>query len=113
QIDLLGNSTLQLTIPDTEDIRKAVPDLVVNRHVAQTPWHLFMNTRQGPLADQRIRRAISEGIDRDEFIRTMTSGEGRLGIATPDTFTPEEARQLLRYDPENAKRLVAQAGFPN
>ena len=33
--------------------------------------------------------------------------------AFPDTYTQEEIKQLLKYDPAQAKQLVAQAGYPN
>ncbi len=115
QLDMLGNSSLELSMGDVEEMKKLVPDAVIHQHSAATPWHLFVNTRVAPLGDVRIRRAMSQAIDRDEFIKVLMGGQGRWGFALlpPDTFTGEEVKQYIKYDPEASKRLVAEAGFPN
>ena len=116
QLDYLGNSSIRVSQADIDDIKKSVPNLVVNQHTLESPWHLYMNVRPGmPLNNLKLRQAITRGIDRDEFIRVLTHGKGRWGFGSslPDTFTTEEVKQLIPYDPEGAKRLVAEAGYWN
>ena len=45
----------------------------------------------------------------------FTKGKGGWSIPAgfPDSWTQEEIRRILRYDPAAAKRLVAEAGFPD
>lgn len=116
QVDYLGNSGIKVNLSDAQDLRKAIPNLGISQHGADTAWHLYLNVRPGQsLNDIRLRRAITRGIDRDEFIRVLNGGNGRwgLGAALPDTFSVEEIKQMIPYDPEGAKRLVAEAGYPN
>lgn len=69
---------------------------------------------RNPLKDQRVRRALSLAIDRDaEVARVME------GVATPTlqymakgTFGYVPDLQPPRADPEAARKLLAEAGYP-
>ena len=84
-------------------------------YVRVAPIHLYMNTRKAPLDNVCVRKAISLAIDRDEFVKVFTAGKGSWALAGafPDTFSQEEIHQILRYDPTEARKLLADAGFPN
>lgn len=101
--------------PEAEEIAKKTG--AVSYEVTRTPRYVLTHTRRGPLTDVRVRKAISLSIDRDEFNRVLSAGRGAWGLAGSnawaDLFTQEEARQILPYDPAQAKRLLAEAGFPN
>lgn len=73
---------------------------------------LISQRRGGPLADARVRRAISLAIDRDEHNKVLFGGEGAPYLAGgwPGLFTDAEAKQMVKADPEEAKRLLDQAG---
>jgi peptide/nickel transport system substrate-binding protein len=115
QLDYLGNSNIALPPDDLEQMKKAVPGLGINQHPNDTAWHLYLNVRQGkPLSDVRLRKAINLALDRDEFIKVMQAApRWAFASALPDTFSAEEVKQLLSVDPEQAKRLVVEAGYPN
>jgi peptide/nickel transport system substrate-binding protein len=100
---------------DAESIKKAAPDAVVTGRVSASPTHIYMNVARKPLDDVRIRKAISFALDRDEFVKVMTAGQGAWALAGafPDTFSDAEVHQMLKYDPEQAKQLVSAAGYPN
>jgi ABC-type transport system substrate-binding protein len=74
-----------------------------------------MNVSKPPLDDQRIGQAVSLCIDRDAFIKAFAGGQGQWALAAsrPGLFTESEAKQILKYDPVQAKQLVSQAGYPN
>ena len=111
QIDLYtGNDP---TIAQT--IQKNNPSAVAEPPHHDAPYNLYMNVRKPPFNDVRVRRAVSMAIDHDEFDRTMTGGKGGWAMsgAFLDTWTQEEIKQILRYDPQGAKTLLAQAGYPN
>jgi peptide/nickel transport system substrate-binding protein len=84
---------------------------VTNRLVAW--WqHLEMNMRQPQLADARVRTAITEGIDWSRIVATVYHGHGQLAVS--DIFPQSWAAPNLppyRYDPADARRLLAQAGW--
>jgi peptide/nickel transport system substrate-binding protein len=62
-----------------------------------------------------LRKALSLALNRDEFIQTFAGGRGAWAMsdALPDLWSEQEARQILRFNPGEAKQLVAAAGFPN
>ncbi len=68
-----------------------------------------------PLRDPRVRRAISKMIDRDAIVSRIMEGQGVAAgqllpeqfFGTSKTLTPD------KYDPQGAKKLLAEAGYPN
>ena len=70
---------------------------------------------KNPLKDARVRKAISKAINREAIVERVMEGVGHSG-------RPAAARGLLRrqpepaaepYDPEGAKALLAEAGYPD
>jgi peptide/nickel transport system substrate-binding protein len=68
-----------------------------------------------PLRDPRVRKAISKLIDRDAIVSRIMEGEARAaGQLLPETFHGTSRRLLPeKYDPDGAKKLLAEAGYPN
>jgi peptide/nickel transport system substrate-binding protein len=86
-----------------------------------SPYALYLRNDITPFNDIRVRRAFSMAVDREAVLKGMLQGEGnQIGIAPffvegalkPDEF-PAEVRKYLQYTPQEAKRLLAQAGYPN
>src|SRR5207244_5108381 len=52
-------------------------------------------------------------IDRDEILRTLTVGYGAWGLsgALYGIFSEQEAKSMLKYDPAESRRLLAEAGY--
>jgi peptide/nickel transport system substrate-binding protein len=98
-----------------EELKRNLPDMVATEYAPPFALHLWMNLRPGNLlTDKRLRQAVSLGIDRDEFIRTYGGrGEWALAGVFPGLFNETEVKQMLRFDPTEARRLVAEAGYPN
>ncbi|TCZ58648.1 ABC transporter substrate-binding protein [Roseicella aquatilis] len=69
---------------------------------------------KNPLKDVRVRRALSMAVDRGAITdRVMEGAAIPAGQFLPEgsfSYVPELAP--TRYDPEGAKRLLAEAGFP-
>ncbi len=68
--------------------------------------------------DSRVRKAFSLAIDREEMIKKSLFGAGTLSGNVPTSFgdwaIPEaELKTILKRDVEQAKKLMADAGFPN
>lgn len=85
----------------------------VQAHTAATTRLFFLipNTASGPLADARIRRAVSLGIDRDAIVAAALNGVG--GVAAGTIFPasmPWAADLAPIYDPARAAALLDEAG---
>lgn len=98
------------------DIQAANPNAVAYNFQSPGPLYLWLNIRPGrPFADERLRKAFTLGLDREEMIKLLTGGKGSLALAGafPDTFTDAEVKQMVRYDAAESRRLLAEAGYPN
>jgi peptide/nickel transport system substrate-binding protein len=75
--------------------------------------HLGINTAKPELSDPRVRQAIAEGVDWKRIVETVYHGYAQLAVS--DIFPQETwvAPKLppYRFDPADAKRLLAQAGW--
>lgn len=92
----------------------------------QAIYQMYGMTLQGsqknPLADKRVREALSLAIDRQQIIDHVMYGEARLPMpfATFEYSVDMDigrwrnwSREAFRYDPKRAKQLLAEAGYPN
>jgi peptide/nickel transport system substrate-binding protein len=74
----------------------------------------FLNT-SAKLADVRVRRAIGHAIDRELLVQAKYDGLARIS----DSWIPAghwaeaESTSALRFDPQQAMRLLDEAGFPD
>ena len=68
-----------------------------------------------PLTDPRVRKAISKLIDRNAIVSRIMEGEAKAaGQFLPENFHGTSKKlQPEKYDPEGAKKLLAEAGYPN
>lgn len=74
------------------------------------------NSRHAPFTDVRVRKAFSLAIDRRALVDSVLGG---LGVATtrgvvPPGFAdyPYDTVPTTTFDPEQARALLAEAGFP-
>ena len=107
------------------DIARGVPPSLVKQiddnprtRVAKVPSalniHVTLDTlKEGPLRDRKVRQAINYGVDKDAIIRAILEGNGGAvgGPLTPVMFGFAPEVKPYPYDPERAKRLLAEAGF--
>jgi peptide/nickel transport system substrate-binding protein len=77
--------------------------------------YLMMNNRDPILKDVRVRRAIAYAIDRERVVRSKLGGRAVLatGLLPPGhwAYSGEVAR--YPYDPDRARALLDQAGYPD
>lgn len=72
-------------------------------------YMLMLNQRHAALADARVRRALSLGIDRGQLIRLLGGGRTATGLF-PD-FMPWALEADLPHDPARAAALLDEAGW--
>ncbi len=89
-----------------------------NIRVLETPGanysYLGFNLQDPILRDARVRRAVALAIDRDAIIRHALVGGSRpaTAILPPEHWAGNPALKPYGYDPQQAKRLLQEAGIP-
>ncbi|MBM3264586.1 MAG: peptide ABC transporter substrate-binding protein [candidate division Zixibacteria bacterium] len=78
--------------------------------------YLFFNTHKPPFNDRRVRMAFSLAIDRDALCRSALKGFAVPAYSMlPPAFPAHQGetfREAHRYNPERARQLLAEAGYP-
>ena len=77
--------------------------------------HKLVGPYPGPVADRRVRLAMNYAVDVDEIIKSVLDGKGvRIAtLLTSKHFGFDPALKPIKQDLAKAKRLLAEAGFPN
>jgi peptide/nickel transport system substrate-binding protein len=108
-----------IRIPEELKLYREVADKynlnIVKRDMMHTAIY-FMNTNIEPLNDVRVRRAILHAINREEIIEVAYGGEmAELANSVIPPGTPGyiPAFEIYDYNPEKAKALLAEAGYPS
>jgi oligopeptide transport system substrate-binding protein len=77
-------------------------------------YFLRLNTRRPPLGDERVRRALAIGIDRAAIVGKLLHGDQQpASTMTPPGLPGYVPPAGLTTDFAAARRLLAEAGFPN
>ncbi len=76
---------------------------------------LAMNNSRKPYADVRVRRALTHAIDKQDVLKGAMFGMGRILGSNVDPLNPYfvDLAGAMPYDPARAKKLLAEAGYPN
>jgi len=104
---------------DLEALKKSHPHLRYQDMLAINSQAIWMRTDQPPFNDVRVRRAISQAIDRQAIIDAVyVRGEPSPAIGSGLAQWSLSIDQLgagakyYQYDPKEARRLLAEAGYP-
>jgi peptide/nickel transport system substrate-binding protein len=108
---------------DKASLNKTNPDLVMTRCLTTSAIEYGMRMDRKPFDDLRVRRAMNLAVDKKAILNSLLGGEGELlnmpvykawkAAYTPLEQLPPEAKELLTYNPEKAKMLLKEAGYPN
>lgn len=90
------------------------PDVYVDAGEGIVVRWLFMNTQKEPFTDVRVRQALNYGVDKDAYIAVVKNG---LASQATSIIGPSvqhyKHNDPYPYDPEKAKELLAEAGYPD
>jgi len=108
-----------------EVLMQQCPDLEYVRTLSNQPWVIGMRTNNPalPYYDVRVRQALMLATDFETIVRDYYKGEAEIdvwpvnktitGLYKPLEEMPEAVRELFTYDPEKARQLLKDAGYPN
>jgi peptide/nickel transport system substrate-binding protein len=69
------------------------------------------------MTDERVRKAFIMAIDRDLIVKNFVPGGDKAiltkGICLPSVFGCAPTNEPYKYDPAQAKKLLAEAGYPD
>jgi peptide/nickel transport system substrate-binding protein len=86
-------------------------------HRIPSTWRIYLglNAFKKPLSDVRVRQALNHATDVETIIRSVLDGNGKRteGPITANMFGHDPAVRGYAYDPARAKRLLAEAGYPD
>jgi len=103
--------------PLGEEVRRTPGLKLVPTHTAGTFWLDFTAEQwepKSPWHDRRMRLAASLAIDRPSISQALTLGFARVsGSIVPSGFEFAWTAPPIPYDPQRARQLVAEAGYPN
>ena len=90
------------------------PELKLNVVPSIMMRYLSINNAHKPFDDVRVRKAISLAINREALCKVAFSGYARPATGVLPLPIPSAVDLgVPKYDPQEAKRLLAEAGFPN
>ncbi|WP_027133719.1 ABC transporter substrate-binding protein [Geminicoccus roseus] len=76
-------------------------------------WFLILNTREGPLADKRVRQAVNYAIDKQAIANDILQGTAEPAkgpIAPAFEWAYDASIEGYPHDPEKARALLKEAG---
>jgi peptide/nickel transport system substrate-binding protein len=116
----------EVPVQDVERLRKASNVKVLDGHEVRT---IFIGMDQhndelkysdvkgkNPFKDQRVRQALNMAVDREAIKRVVMRG---LSIPAGIMVAPgvhghtKDIDRVMKFDPNGAKKLLAEAGYPN
>jgi peptide/nickel transport system substrate-binding protein len=93
------------------------PGLALKPAVIQAPFWLYFADQwdpKSPWHDRRVRLAASMAIDRQSINEALTLGHSRISWSiVPSSFEFFWQPPATPHDPAAAKKLLAEAGYPN
>jgi peptide/nickel transport system substrate-binding protein len=107
-----------------EDLKKTNPQLQMRVGLG-APGIFAMHCKKKPYTDVRVRKAMNMAIDYPGIIKNYYQGNATQSYemwpflpswgewAIPESEFPDSVREQFTYNPEKAKQLLAEAGYPN
>lgn len=85
----------------------------LKRMPSQRRIFFFLNARQAPTDNAKVRQAVGYAIDRESIVKSLLGEDAVVlnGIYLPGELGYDAEFKGYQYDPEKAKALLAEAGF--
>ena len=108
------HKTNEIPLHKIERYKAENPEVIRIDPYLGTYFYRVNVSRNDELADKRVRRALTLSIDRKSLVENVIRG----GQIPAHYFVPQgikgySSQDYFKYDPEEARRLLAEAGYPN
>ena len=122
KVDMAGG----FTPDDAAQMRKQVPILKEADGATWAENALGMRTDKTPFSDKNVRRALMMATDFNSLNKNLYAGKGQilswpfwyakeyagLYLGLDDPAMPDSVKELYVYNPDKAKQLLKDAGYP-
>jgi oligopeptide transport system substrate-binding protein len=108
ELDFIDNRSLS-----TADIEQVRTSPEFSQYPVLRNNYIGFNVTKPPFTDQRVRKAFSIGIDRTIFPTVMKRGQTPMYTWIPPGLKGYSRDSGTTYDPEAARKLLAEAGYPD
>ena len=116
-IELQQGGLHAMEFPNPDDLQQIERDdtLQLLTQSGMNIGYLAMNFDKPPLDNQKVRLAINHAIDKAKIIEHLYQGLGMpaKNPIPPTLWSYDDTIQDYEYNPELAKKLLEEAGFPN
>ncbi len=94
---------------------EADSNLKLIRDASLSTGYVGFNVQKAPFDNVKVRQAINMAIDMESIIEAVYKGVGSVakGPLTPQVWASNQNLEQYPYDPEAAKALLAEAGYPD
>jgi len=110
---------LDMVIVPPSDIARikadaALKDRVQDQAILSIFW-LPLNITRAPLDNVKVRQALAFAVDKEAIVKSVLQGQGAVanGPIPPGLSAYDPNYKPYTFDIEKAKKLLADAGFPN
>jgi oligopeptide transport system substrate-binding protein len=101
----------ELTPPELLDLLRVRPDFHTYDYLGS--YFFRYNVTRKPFDDARVRKAMALAIDKRRLVEKITrAGEKTASHLVPPGVANYTSPEGLGYDPELARKLLAEAGYP-
>ena len=100
--------------PDTFNFLGQYQNLKVDKFPGANIVYLGFNVERPPLDNVKVRQAVAYAIERESIVRDLMLGQARIAHSIlPESSWAYDASQKYLFDPQRAKQLLDEAGFPD
>jgi peptide/nickel transport system substrate-binding protein len=111
---LSGGIDLMVEVPPDNVANFKNDKFMVYEQAGPHLWFLILNCKEGPFKNKSVRQAANMAINREAIVENVLQGTAEVATGpTPPAFAWAYNNDLspYPYDPEKAKKMVAEAGF--
>ena len=107
------HKTEQMPLDKIPYYRREHPELIrIDPYVGA--YFYRINVKRKPFDNPKVRLALNLAIDRESIVKNITRGKQKPATGyVPPGMGDYQPLDVIHYDPDRARQLLAEAGYPN